>query len=472
MGPLPPEPGPGKINITPQDVANAAKTFAKGQDDLVTAWETLQSALDDNAGMAGNDDPAKKFNDKYAPGYKAAWKVLHQGVLTLGGMSGGLTTTANNFVKADHHSTPGRSTKPPPLFQREPVYSDVLMPDADPALGGGHSSVPGWMAKYWPNADTGKLRNAAKAWHAAASAIDGVNGKANTAITGLAAVQDDDSSKAINEFWATVYQAEDPKTVLAGMHKICQALGDACDKYAATVDSIHSKMKHALVGAGIAIGFTTALGILLTPFTFGGSDAGAGAADAAEAAAILGPIAEEAVTTVATETAAAIGEDLVAVVETAAEEAPTVEAVEADTTEIEGALDKEMAETEGEKTPEVETGDGRYSGNLAKVNKPDPDADALAERMGGESRVKFENDPDGREFDAVSDDYVGQAKPANFQVGKAFRDQAKATFEAARESGRGVYYHFDGEPQPGVIAKLNEYAARYGVHLKIDTNPF
>lgn len=33
--------------------------------------------------------------------------------------------------------------------------------------------------------------------------------------------------------------------------------------------------------------------------------------------------------------------------------------------------------------------------------KPDASADALAERLGGESRVKFESDPEGREFDAV-----------------------------------------------------------------------
>jgi hypothetical protein len=42
---------------------------------------------------------------------------------------------------------------------------------------------------------------------------------------------------------------------------------------------------------------------------------------------------------------------------------------------------------------------------LVKVNKPDPAADALAERLGGESRVKFENDPKGREIDAISDEY-------------------------------------------------------------------
>ena len=60
----------------------------------------------------------------------------------------------------------------------------------------------------------------------------------------------------------------------------------------------------------------------------------------------------------------------------------------------------------------------RYSGELQKVNKPDAAADALAERLGGESRMKFDSDPIGREFDAISDEYVAQTKPALQQVNK------------------------------------------------------
>ncbi len=120
----------------------------------------------------------------------------------------------------------------------------------------------------------------------------------------------------------------------------------------------------------------------------------------------------------------------------------------------------------------VVTGSGQYSGGLQKVNVDDPDADALADRIGGQSSVKFEGDPSAREFDAVSDQYVGQAKPANFQGGSSFRNQAKATFEAAQDTGREVYYHFDGPPNQSVIDKLNEYSARYDVPVVIDIDPF
>jgi hypothetical protein len=110
-----------------------------------------------------------------------------------------------------------------------------------------------------------------------------------------------------------------------------------------------------------------------------------------------------------------------------------------------------------------------YSGDLVKVNKPDPAADALAQRIGGESRVRFAND--GREFDTISDLYVAQSKPALQQVNKSVRDQMKATFEAAKETNRSVYYHFEGQPSQSVINKLNEYSNRYGVKVVIDTKP-
>ncbi|MGW6249382.1 putative T7SS-secreted protein [Streptomyces roseolus] len=110
-------------------------------------------------------------------------------------------------------------------------------------------------------------------------------------------------------------------------------------------------------------------------------------------------------------------------------------------------------------------------GDLIEVTKPDADADKLAEKLGGEPRRRFANDPDGREFDAISDEYVAQAKPADFTLNKKFRKQAQATFEAALQSGRTPYFHFDGPPGPGVIDKLQEYGRRYGVEPVIDTTP-
>lgn len=101
-----------------------------------------------------------------------------------------------------------------------------------------------------------------------------------------------------------------------------------------------------------------------------------------------------------------------------------------------------------------------------------PQAQALAGRIGGKAQVEFASGPNaGREFDAVSGEYVAQAKPANFGLSQAFRVQAKATFQAAVDTGRTPYFQFDGPPQSGVIQAVNRYAERYGVQPVIDTNP-
>ncbi|MFJ2723072.1 restriction endonuclease fold toxin, partial [Streptomyces sp. NPDC087437] len=129
------------------------------------------------------------------------------------------------------------------------------------------------------------------------------------------------------------------------------------------------------------------------------------------------------------------------------------------------ALSEASSSSEGSSTPVANGG----MGDLVKVNKPDASADALAERLGGESRVKFANDPAGREFDAVSDAYVAQAKPANFQLGRSFRNQAKATFEMSQKTERVPYFQFDGPPGPGVVEAIKRYSERYGINAVVDT---
>jgi hypothetical protein len=109
-------------------------------------------------------------------------------------------------------------------------------------------------------------------------------------------------------------------------------------------------------------------------------------------------------------------------------------------------------------------------GELVRVNAKDRAAGALAERIGGEASVRFTGGP-ANEFDAVSEQYVAQAKPANFTLNKAFRDQAKATFEVAAQSGRTPYFQFDGPPGPGVLRTLGRYADRYGIEPVIDLTP-
>lgn len=41
----------------------------------------------------------------------------------------------------------------------------------------------------------------------------------------------------------------------------------------------------------------------------------------------------------------------------------------------------------------------------------------------------------------------------------------KATFEATKQTGKKVYYQFEGTPAQSVIDKLYEYSERYGIEV-------
>jgi hypothetical protein len=391
--------GGGTINVTPQDLAWTAKAFSTAQNDLSSTWDTLQSALDGAAGMAGDDSPAQSFNSKYAPAVQAAWSALRSSALALGGISTGLTQTANNFVLADHHSSAHRNGSAP-TFAPEPVFDDIVMPTPDSAIGPGETVwfLPGPLSKFWPNAHTDKVRAAATAWHNAASSVGSVAGDSESALGTLEV--NDDTVQAINGFWSQVYSPGDTSTVLAGTQQICQSLGDACNKYADAIDAKRSQVKDALIGAGIAVGITTIVGVLGTIFTGGGSDAAAGAADEAEVAAIVGDVAAETSATVEADVGATIGSDLVATVEAAAEDVPSVETAEAETTEvqgdIEGSLDKAMAEDD----PNLARLSDPEAATLTRLQDEFPDRTF---KVSEEERDGEYTDDVGRTYDQVGD---------------------------------------------------------------------
>jgi hypothetical protein len=216
-----------------------------------------------------------------------------------------------------------------------------------------------------------------------------------------------------------VYSPGDPRTVLAGTQQICQALGDACSRYADAIDSKRGEVKDALIGAGIAVGITSVLGVLATVFTGGGSDAAAGAADEAEVGAIVGNVAADTSTTVDAEMGATISSDLVATVAAAADDAPAVETAEAETTQVEGdvegALDKAIDGAEGD--PNLGRLSDPEAATLTRLQDEFPDRDF---RVSPEERDGEYYDNEGRTYDQMGDPRSSQGW--NAEKAEAFDD--------------------------------------------------
>jgi hypothetical protein len=176
--------------------------------------------------------------------------------------------------------------------------------------------------------------------------------------------------EAMNEFWDSLGGVSD--SLFVQLIAACESLASACEAYAGAIDKARHDLKVALAEIGVAVALTTVAGILLTVFTGGGSDAAAGAADAAEVAAIAEPVIEGFEAEVAAEVDSAIAADVAAALDSVAAEAPTVEAVEAETTEVDSAVEQELADAEGlpeppeEPVPTVDQG-------AADVLEPDGD---------------------------------------------------------------------------------------------------
>ena len=169
--PLPPGIA-ARVDITPDSVQRAAVNFATGQQHLADAWMRLQTGLNANAGMAGTGAPAKAFTSKYDPALQTIWKGFDSGIIHLGATSKGLTQTANNHLKADHHSRADSRSSGPEKLPFARVYPrHVAMAEPGPATGQGGSGLPGPLARLWPNASVDGLNAAAFVWRSAAKEI-------------------------------------------------------------------------------------------------------------------------------------------------------------------------------------------------------------------------------------------------------------------------------------------------------------
>jgi hypothetical protein len=373
VAPVPPDGNEsGKVDVHPEDVNSAATTFAQQQSALEKAWSTLDDALRANEGMAGNDGGAQNFASRYDPAAKAVWQAFGSGIRTLGGIADGLVTTANNYLKAEAHSTAGGAT--PKQFPPVGVFSDVMMPDVASAKGAGTSDVPDFLAEYWPNGDPDKLRAAAGAWRAAQSSIGDIVSRLHTAVQGMTDSNNTECLQAMNEFWDSLAKSGDDKALFTGLQDTCGKIAAACDGYASAIDKAHHDLKVALAEIGVAVVLTTAVGVVLSVFTFGGSDVAAGAADAAEVAAIAEPVVAEFEAAVTAEVESAIAVDVAESLVVAAADAPTIEAVEAETAELDATVEDELAEAEG-KPPEEPV----PPGDQAAADILEPDGEPIGE---------------------------------------------------------------------------------------------
>ncbi|QMU78404.1 hypothetical protein GXW83_24560 [Streptacidiphilus sp. PB12-B1b] len=449
--------GAQPIDVSPEDLQSVALTFAGGQSTIDSIAGTLSSALQAAAGMAGDDKYGKQFAAQYDPAAKALFVTLSACVRAVGQASTGLSTTANNYLKADGHSNAAAGSAGPRLYSLPFVITDVMYPVPLTAVGGGSNHWPPPIDKYWPDGHQDRLRAAASAFRTAATGLDNA---ARDMDAGVQSLTDNNSSASVNAmaaFWGKIWSYCDAggAAPLSSAYLACTQLAKYCDDFAGAIDNAHSEFEHKLAEAGISLGLTTALGAIGTLFTGGGSDAGALGFDAAEAAGIFGSV--ETILDVALSNLAAEGiAALEAMLSAAADGVPEIEAVDAETTQVSTTLDSEMSQTESRELASVA---GRGGGTGGGGGTPAGFGGADAGVLG----------PDGMiDSDAIDDLTADDILKDNGSVlGKnSGRKMPVRTVRSVDDLDAIWSKLTDDAPQPGPGQKLASYLRSDGTRIQ------
>ncbi|MEV0093728.1 RNase A-like domain-containing protein [Streptomyces sp. NPDC050738] len=125
---------------------------------------------------------------------------------------------------------------------------------------------------WWPDADEGKLRDAARAWRTFADAVEKLTGLTNNAARSVIEHNKGESIEAFDVFWRRYYH--DGRGWLKDLSDGARDMGSGLDKYADSVADAKKKLEHELeiVGATIVVGTGLAF------FTAGVTEVAAGAA--------------------------------------------------------------------------------------------------------------------------------------------------------------------------------------------------
>ncbi|WP_159393372.1 restriction endonuclease fold toxin-2 domain-containing protein [Streptomyces rimosus] len=268
-----------EFHVDPPQMLVSSAGFADLQAWASQIHRGLIGSLDDAAGMAGDDKAGHAFAAKYDPAARKVANALGKAVAHLGGTANSLYTMALNYIKADADVS-ASMMKPQQLPQSSGPRCDsepreLTVPTA---VGKANWAVREIIARFWPQGDPDKLRQAGRDWQRAAELINrlGLEGdkQVRPVITGS-------RGKAVDTFadnWRRMHvDCTTTGPLLNTLSTTAQQLSESCNAYAQHIEELRSDLEHmAEVAAGVAV-----VGIALTFFTLGASDAVAAGGEAA-----------------------------------------------------------------------------------------------------------------------------------------------------------------------------------------------
>ena len=136
----------------------------------------------------------------------------------------------------------------------------------------------------WPDADEGKLREAANAWRNLARSLDSTTAMANREASSLTSANYGPAITAFEKQWS-LYGDKTTGLLPLGVNA-CNTMAKGCDDFADKVEETKRKIERA----AIEVGATLAIGAVGAFLTFGASEAAAAGIAASLSTTVLGEI--------------------------------------------------------------------------------------------------------------------------------------------------------------------------------------
>ncbi|MFJ4520538.1 DUF6531 domain-containing protein [Streptomyces sp. NPDC088810] len=119
------------------------------------------------------------------------------------------------------------------------------------------------LGLWWPEADSGKLRDAAKAWRAFADSVDDVRAPVHRSASSIIHNNTGESIEAFDKFWGR-YAKDQDGGWLSDLAKSSREMAKALEKFADAIDDAINKLwtqigiDAAVIAGGVALAFFTA----------------------------------------------------------------------------------------------------------------------------------------------------------------------------------------------------------------------
>lgn len=231
------------VDVDPQTYFKSSSSARFSGQNVGLALDGLKNSLAGSSGMAGSDNTGKEFG----AGYDQSAKDLAASIAGLVDMS----VNAAELIRAsglNHQNAQRASTEggPPPESVSIPNNPATAVPSIPSAYGYGGKEPTGaiatawkyiqeWVGYIWPDGDPEKLKSAALAWNAAATAI-------RNAGTSLDWAKNDIAGQQSPEIPAATAHLDDLKGKLDKLAGACNNIESSCNNLAQAIDDAHTQL--------------------------------------------------------------------------------------------------------------------------------------------------------------------------------------------------------------------------------------